>query len=293
MTRGARVLIAAAAVVTAMLAVPVVALAHPLGNFTVNHYSGIEVAGRQVRIHYVLDLAEIPAFQERQRMHDSRDYLEARVAGLAANLSLTVDGARQSLRTVERRMRFLPGQGGLQTLRVEALYTVDGLAGGEHATVYRDANDAGRLGWREITVRASSGARVLRASAPSTSVTDELRTYPQDMLSSPLDVRQANFSYTPGAFVVRPAGLGPLGSGFAGAQDRFAALIAPDRVSWSFAVFAVIAAIALGAAHAISPGHGKAVIAGYMVGSHRSWRHAVLLGATLTATHTAGVFALG
>ena len=293
MSRGTRLVAAAIAAMAATLILPLAVLAHPLGNFTVNHYSGIEVAGREVRIHYVLDLAEIPAFQERQQMQDSRTYLDAKVAVIAHNLSLTVDGAGRHIRAVDRRMRFLPGQGGLQTLRIEALFAADGPGDGEHRAVYRDANDPGRLGWHEITVRATGGARVVQASAPSTSVTNELRAYPQDLLSSPLDVRQASLSYAPGLLLTRPAALAPLGAGFGATQDRFAALIAPEHVSWSFAAFAVVAAVALGAAHALSPGHGKAVIAGYMVGSRRSWRHALLLGATLTATHTAGVFALG
>jgi len=53
------VLFAAAA---ALLA-PVAAQAHPLGNFTVNRFSRIEVAGPRIYVRYVLDLAEIPTFQ--------------------------------------------------------------------------------------------------------------------------------------------------------------------------------------------------------------------------------------
>ena len=48
-----------------------------------------------------------------------------------------------------------------------------------------------------------------------------------------------------------------------------------------------------GAAHALTPGHGKAIVAGYLVGTRGKPRHAVLLGLIVTATHTAGVFALG
>jgi nickel/cobalt exporter len=49
----------------------------------------------------------------------------------------------------------------------------------------------------------------------------------------------------------------------------------------------------LGGLHALSPGHGKAVMAGYLVGTQGSKRHALILGLTITITHTAGVFALG
>ncbi len=49
----------------------------------------------------------------------------------------------------------------------------------------------------------------------------------------------------------------------------------------------------LGAMHALSPGHGKTIVAAYLVGSHGTMRHAALLGATVTFTHTASVFLLG
>jgi ABC-type nickel/cobalt efflux system permease component RcnA len=58
-------------------------------------------------------------------------------------------------------------------------------------------------------------------------------------------------------------------------------------------VLLLLSAFAWGALHALSPGHGKAMVAAYLVGTRGTARHAVALGATVTATHTAGVFALG
>ena len=49
--------------VLAALAAPASALAHPLGNFTVNRQTEIELSGGRVYVHYALDLAEIPTFQ--------------------------------------------------------------------------------------------------------------------------------------------------------------------------------------------------------------------------------------
>ena len=48
-----------------------------------------------------------------------------------------------------------------------------------------------------------------------------------------------------------------------------------------------------GAAHALTPGHGKAMVAAYLVGTRGKPRHAFMLGGTVTAAHTAGVFAIG
>ncbi len=75
--------------------------------------------------------------------------------------------------------------------------------------------------------------------------------------------------------------------------DRLSSLIASDQIGPWFMVVAVILAIGLGAIHALSPGHGKAIVAGYLVGSRGTARHAFFLGLTVTITHTLGVFSLG
>ena len=51
-----------------MLLVPVSVSAHPLGNFTINHYAGLTIAPDRIDLDIVIDMAEIPAFQERQNM---------------------------------------------------------------------------------------------------------------------------------------------------------------------------------------------------------------------------------
>ena len=53
------------------------------------------------------------------------------------------------------------------------------------------------------------------------------------------------------------------------------------------------AALFWGAAHALSPGHGKTIVTAYLVGQRGTPRHAALLGLIVTITHTIGVFALG
>lgn len=56
---------------------------------------------------------------------------------------------------------------------------------------------------------------------------------------------------------------------------------------------ALAVAFILGAAHALTPGHGKTIVAAYLVGTRGTIRHAALLGAIVTFTHTITVFALG
>ena len=58
-------------------------------------------------------------------------------------------------------------------------------------------------------------------------------------------------------------------------------------------LFALAVAASLGAFHALEPGHGKTVVAAYLVGSRGTARHALLLGLVVTAAHTVGVYLLG
>ena len=58
-------------------------------------------------------------------------------------------------------------------------------------------------------------------------------------------------------------------------------------------VAAVGLAFVLGAAHALTPGHGKTIVAAYLVGSRGTLKHAAFLGAMVTFTHTVSVFLLG
>jgi ABC-type nickel/cobalt efflux system permease component RcnA len=59
------------------------------------------------------------------------------------------------------------------------------------------------------------------------------------------------------------------------------------------AVVALGLALLFGMLHALTPGHGKTMVAAYLAGTRGSARHALILGGTVTITHTAGVFALG
>jgi Ni/Co efflux regulator RcnB len=69
-------------VAAAALAGPAAASAHPLGNFTVNHFARVEVAGDRLFVRYVLDLAEIPTYEARQRGVDANAYAERLGRGL-------------------------------------------------------------------------------------------------------------------------------------------------------------------------------------------------------------------
>ena len=258
--------------------------AHPLGNFTVNHYAGLELAGSRVYVRFVLDLAEIPTFQEGARMR-----APGYAAGIARELELRVDGTREPLRLLAHRVSSRPGAGGLPTLRLEAVYRA---ARTGTALRFSDRTFARRIGWREITVSARDGARLIDASVPSESSSDELRVYPQELLASPLDVREAHVSLEPGEAAGAPPALDDREAA-AHAGGGFEALVGRGELSVGVVALSLLVAAFWGAAHALTPGHGKALVAGYLIGTRGRPRDAVLLGATVTVTHTAGVFGLG
>ncbi len=243
----------------AALAVPVAASAHPLGNFTVNRFSRVEVAGPRVYVQYVLDLAEIPTFQAG---HIDAPRFARRIARGA---QLTVNGRRVRLVPVEWALAHPQGAGGLKTTRFEVILGGPTL-GGRSEITYRDTNYADRIGWKEIVV----------GDTPSRS--HELRAYPKDLLSSPLDVTTVRTSLLPGTV----PGTGPHVTRGATLQapDRvadsgFASLIARDRLGLWVILASLAAALFWGAAHALSPGHGKTIITAYLVGQrgHRGTRH--------------------
>jgi ABC-type nickel/cobalt efflux system permease component RcnA len=284
MRRLAILVVAAVAAVVAALAGAGSAAAHPLGNFTVNHYAGVELSGRTTYVHVVLDLAEIPTFQVGKQVRASGYPLE-----LARQLELRLDGRRVPLRVVERRVTERPGAGGLKTLRLDVVYEATGSG---TRIAYADRSFGNRIGWREITVAARDGARVERSSVPALSESDALRAYPSELLRSPLDVRSAEATVTPGTALGTPPAIDPTAAP-KHEGGGFEALIESGDLSLGVILVSLAIAAFWGAAHALTPGHGKALVAGYLIGTRGRPRDAVLLGATVTVTHTAGVFALG
>jgi ABC-type nickel/cobalt efflux system permease component RcnA len=268
----------------AALTAPASSHAHPLGNFTVNRFAGVELAGNRVYVHYVLDLAEIPTYQERGRV-----LRPGFARTVAERLRLRLDGRRAPLDPIATRSALRPGAGGLKTLRFEAVYRARAVGS---RLELRDRNYAARLGWREIVVRARDGAEITSASVPATSASNELRAYPSRLLSAPLHVTEATAGFHLGDSPAPPPTLrsAPAPERPSG---RFESLIAERDLGVGAILLSLLLAAFWGAAHALTPGHGKAIVAGYLVGSRGKPRHAVALGLIVTVTHTIGVFALG
>jgi ABC-type nickel/cobalt efflux system permease component RcnA len=265
-------------VVAAALLAPAAAAAHPLGNFTINRFSRVEVSGHRVYVRYVLDLAEIPTFQAGHI--DARAYARR----IARNAQLVVNGKTARLVPLGTALAHPPGAAGLRTTRLEVILAGPALSG-KVSVSYQDNNYKDRIGWKEI---------VIGPKAHSTS--DELRAYPKNLLQSPLDITSVRTQLAPTSGPDVPP---TLSSGKTlEAPDRvadagFSSLIGRDHLSVFVILASLAAAFFWGMAHALSPGHGKTIVAAYLVGQRGTPWHAAALGAIVTATHTIGVFALG
>ncbi len=347
-----------AGVLLAVLMLPAFSLAHPMGNFSINHESKIAIRGDSVEVRYFLDMAEIPTYQELQgadlqaTQNDPKvkKYVARQAELLRKGLALEIDGRALPLRPVSWDVIFPPGAGGLPTMKFGIIYrgplpaAMLGSAG-THRLHFADNNYSGRAGWKEVVV-AGNNVSISTSSAPSSDRSAELSNYPADMLNSPPQEVEAAVDFVlapqrPGEFA---SGNTPAGSPAqppeklkkpaiakppvalatsqpqtAGAptpvtvlpppenpdqikvlanqqktpRNRFTELVAAKQWNFWFVVTAFGIAFGLGALHALEPGHGKTIVAAYLVGSRGTMKDAVLLGGIVTAAHTAGVYLLG
>jgi len=294
----------AAAFTVGGLAAPPPVLAHPLGNFTINQLSQVRIGRTDARVHYVLDQAEIPTFQQLQRYDADGDgaidgsaeqkrVLDGLLREITSGLELRADGRTVPLGPPRGpRLSFPPGQGGLSLTRVEVSFAASLPVAARRVELANDAF-SGHVGWNAIQILPGDETDVT-SSVPATDPTDGLRAYPENLLSSPPSQRRATFEVTPGSgLVTAPPGLSGDDLTSNRALDGFANTLAGDRTHGLLVLLLLGAAFGWGALHALSPGHGKSMVAAYLVGARGTPRHAAILGLTVTATHTVSVFALG
>jgi ABC-type nickel/cobalt efflux system permease component RcnA len=360
------------------------ALAHPMGNFSVSHFAGIRIEPSSFELRYILDMAEIPTFQEMQATGitpnpDSPEvlaYLQRKSEGLKGGITVTLNGQFLTLETISTDVIFPPGAGNLPTMKIGVVYQASFVGTTCPCTLeYRDANFPERAGWKEVVATAEPGATLVMSSAPAVSRSQELASYPSDLINSPPQDLSARLTFdvakglalqgegsarqgssrggaenpesnaSAGTRALRPMALSSeglkksspagrpsaasaIGSNktskpFSGRMDlaigasnpasetaltekltlhankqgtphnSFTDLIASKRWGFWFMITAALIAAALGGLHALEPGHGKTIVAAYLVGSQGTAAHALILGLIVTLTHTAGVYALG
>ncbi|MFE2579163.1 sulfite exporter TauE/SafE family protein [Streptomyces sp. NPDC059378] len=276
--------------------------AHPLGNFTVNRYDGLVAAPGLLRVDHVEDLAEIPATQAGPdlRRLGTAEWARQRCAKAAEGSRVTVDGRAVALTVGASQARLRPGQAGLHTLRVECRLTAPLPEGRPVALRFHSAGASTGPGWREITARGDR-TTLTATDVPKSSVSHELTSYPKELLSSPADTATASLRVRPGgpALADDTGRDAPAASVLPRGADRWTQaldnLVARQDLTLGFAALALLVAVALGAMHALAPGHGKTIMAATAAarGGRARLKDVLPLAASVTVTHTLGVVALG
>lgn len=284
------------------------AVAHPLGNFTVNHYSGLVVHTDRLDAVAVVDRAEIPTAQERLSIDRDRNgtvaaierstHARAACTVLATEILVDADDHHIIWDLTAAEFSYQPGEAGLETSTLRCALTASVKLRFPATITLRTAHDDHRIGWHEITA-SGRGVKVADSNVPATSPTDELRHYPRDPLAEPLDQHSATLRVDAGASSLDAPVAAALPG--AGAVTRFLnraaaifdSLVGTQDLTVPVGLLALFLAVLLGASHAAMPGHGKTLMAAYLAGRQGTPRDAVAVGATVTLTHTIGVLALG
>lgn len=301
------------ALVSLMFAHP--ASAHPMGNFSINHYARFEANSGELKLRYVLDFAEIPTADQMALLDPDGDgkinsdaqsaYLKTEVNKFLSDLSLQLDGKTIALNAQKSSLEVRPGAGGLPTLLVKIDCVVPLPDGDKTRVVYGDANFSGRTGWKEILAVADGQRAIADSDAGTIDQSRELTIFPIDAGIVPPRQTNAQFSIVarnalgnaqgalPAPATTEPTAASASKTNANTPQNRFTQSIAEITLSPVAVGWGLLFAFAFGAVHALSPGHGKTMVAAYLVGSRGTPRHAFTLGLVVTITHTFGVFALG
>lgn len=280
------------------------AAAHPLGNFSVNHQTRVKISKDRVELLYILDQAEIPTAQERNLSR--AEVIARKQAEVEKNLFLIVNGKRRVLKaSADPKLSFPPGAGGLPVTRLELPLVARQLR--PRLVEVRDLTFEGRIGWVDLVSERGHGTAVRTYVSPL-DPTNRLRTYRGISLKGVPDQRDGQFRVRSGqGTLATPSAPAPQTGSEAGGEndgssggdtaqtrdDAFTRLFEDASNGEGLFVVLLLAAFAWGALHAVSPGHGKAMVAAYLIGTRGTAKHAVALGGIVTVTHTIGVFALG
>ncbi|MDP9064696.1 MAG: hypothetical protein M3O06_02385, partial [Pseudomonadota bacterium] len=290
-----------------------------LGNFTINQFCAVTVNRATVDVHYVVVYGQLPALRELHAADADRNgvttaaerdhYVGTLTGGFADGMTLMMAGARVPLRAI-RWSTSLPSEQGGFSLRVDVDLTAalpEPVSSRATALTFANQNFAGRLGWHEIVVQPAAGVAVFDTDAVSSSatagLTEALQALPD---GGPLDERTVHMTVDDGTAPSRGRLIGPRPQAAlplvkqpkrTSAEDGLAAtesewitrksrelinVISAPQLAPRIALWALFAALVLGAVHALSPGHGKTIVGAYLIGSRGTPRHALFLGFTVT-----------
>jgi nickel/cobalt exporter len=288
--------------------------AHPMGNFSISHYSRLEYTKGGILLNQVIDMAEIPSYQEMEFLDTDHNsiiseaekvqYAKRLSNQLLPNLKVNMNHTDLTFKIQNRWLEVRPGAGDLPTFVIHCTYFAavpESIITNSNTLEFEDQNFLERSGWREIVIKREAGFASL--NLPPNSYIDRsngLSKYPTDPTTVMPQEMKLSFNFGNPMFAQQQTSSSDIQSASSGnvrpgtiRNDRLAKLITAKNLTSEVIFISLIIAFFLGAMHALSPGHGKAIVAGYLVGSRGTPLHALFLGAVVTLTHTIGVFALG
>jgi ABC-type nickel/cobalt efflux system permease component RcnA len=300
----------------------IVLTAHPMGNFSVSHFTRFDVNKKVVKITYVLDLAEIPTYQLMRNWNldpaaDAKipestlqEKATAQASEWISQLDFTSNGARLKPKQERTTIKFSDGAGGMHVSRIETALRLENVQG---KLAFEDRNYPDRAGWKEIVITSTDSTPIIQASQSGADRSKALTEYPADpTLTPPQDLRasmewhvEAPVIVTkivpieqPAAPVTQAATPAPSATpkpvaGEVTRGDYLSKMLSQHDIPFNVMLIGIAVAFAFGALHAKSPGHGKTMVAAYLVGSRGTMKQAAFLGGMVTLTHTISVFILG
>lgn len=290
------------------------AAAHPMGNFAVCHFAAIRPFTEEIRIHYIIDMAEVPTYHELKKIDTNGDkqytdselsaYLEKHDELLVSGLDLEIDGERRPLDIRDSNLEIRDGLPGLKILWFEFSLSasVPEKQWPKRTVSYADNNFPDDMGWKEIRVFGSPETVIIEKSELSPKTSDGLTNYPESLTGDPPLDLSVTFTYGPGSsdeLYALDSGAAPDKSekqlGFSErVMKKFDIFpyLEKETLSTRVVIVGIIFAFILGCFHALAPGHGKTLVAAYLVGTKGRPTDALTLGFIVTFTHVAAVLAI-
>ncbi len=295
--------------------------AHVLTGTSVAGISNLVIGRSEIRCDYAVHFGDVAAISPRREMDLDSDYmvsdgeiekyLERATPALAENLILEIDGVPSPIVLENGRVNLDPAGDDPHEGRSQGSFPFDIRftframfpdPDAEHELAYHDHNYkiAGAYGYQaeegrpEITVRMEDGLAVLKrwdwdvggfVEDPADGV--PLSRSVQIIFGSP-EGRPVRSVFEDGAMTA----LAGLGGGLTG-EKRLKKILVNPELSLKFVLIAAAIALFLGVVHALEPGHGKTIVAAYLIGSRDTIWHALYLGGIVTFTHTISVIILG
>jgi nickel/cobalt exporter len=309
-------------VVIGLVALAAVVSAHPMGNFSVNHYAKIQVEPSGAEILFVLDLAEIPTFELMQKWGVTASSPRAELAakataearGWTRQLRFTSGGKPLNPQFESADYVISDGAGGLPVIRINTHLKI---AVPAQKLEYADETYPDRTaGWKEVVVTKGDSNRTISTNVGAKDLSQALTAYPRDATVAPPQDLKATVSWSGEPFVMTqkaepvapptvektpepaivataPTVAEPNSMGQVKRNDFLSKALKGGEIGWVLGLTCLAVAFWFGALHALEPGHGKTMVAAYLVGARGTVKHALFLGGMVTVTHTISVFALG